>query len=485
MDISPLIKFGEWLPDKGELNNPGATVAKNVVPVGEDYAPIESLSAVSDALASECLGLFSGVDKLGNPFTFAGTATKLYKLNGTAWTDVTRASGGDYATSAGNVWRFIQYGDRVLATNYTDDIQTFDVSSSTDFAALPGTPPKAKWLASINNFVVALNTESSGGVSYRVQWSGLDDPETWTPDVVTQADFQDVFDGGAAIALIGSQNSGVLLMERAIYRMDYVGTPLVFQFSLAEPNRGCSVAGSVVGYSGNVFYYGEDGFQMYDGSGSRPIGYEKVDNWFKANVDSTNLYKMRAAVNPRREQVIWAFPANGSSVNNRLLIYNYASARWSYAETTAQALAVVFQPGTLTDDISDLSDSLDILTDSSAYAGGRAFLGAVDSLGRVCSFSGTNLTAEIETTEARLHTAGRAFVWSVLPVADCASMQVELKVRDGQTGSTTDTGLVDVGENGEAYFSSDARYHRARVVLTGSWNRAQGVQMGFRMTGKN
>lgn len=481
---TPLIKFGEWMPDRGSLNNPGATVAKNVVAIGEDYTAIESLVSASDALPAECLGMISGFDPTGSPFVFAGTATKLYKLNGSAWTDVTRTSGGNYTTSGQNVWRFVQYGKYVFATNYNDAMQSFDLSSSTNFAAAAGSPPKAKYLSVINNFVVALNLDDSGTFPNRVEWSGLDDPTTWVSSITTQSDNQDIADGGAAIALVGSQNSGILLMERAIYRMDYVGPSTIFNFTLAEINRGCSVAGSVVSYSNLVFFYGEDGFSMYDGATSRPIGYEKVDNWFRDNVDFSNIYKMQAAVNPRRKQVLWSFPSlGGSGKNDRLLIYNWASDRWTYAEQGG-ILAGIFTPATLSDSVSFITDSVDALADGIAYSGGRALLACVNSDNRLCYFNGSSLTGELETREVRLNQGGRAYVWGVSPVVD-GTVQVEIKSRDTQTATFDATGLQTVDTStGEAFFGVDARYHRCRVVISGNWTRAQGVELGFRATGK-
>ncbi len=481
--VSSLVKFGEWLPDKGSLNAGGATVIKNAVPVGEDYTAIESLAAQSDALPSECLGMFGGIDGGGTPFLFAGTATKLYKLNGSAWTDVTRASGGDYATSGENMWRFAQYGSYVFATNYNDAMQSFDLTSSTDFANAVGSAPKAKWLANINNFLVAVNIDDSGAFPFRVQWSGLDDPTTWVTSSLTQSDAQDVFDGGNAVALVGSQNSGVLLMERAIWRMDYVGTPTIFNFTLAEPNRGCSVAGSVATFSGLVFFYGEDGFSMYNGTTSVPIGYEKIDNWFRENVDYNNIYKMQASVNPRRKQVIWSFPrAGGAGVNDTMLIYNWASQRWAYAEQGG-IFNGIFSSAVLADNVAVYSDSIEELADGPSYSGGRSLLGCISG-NRLCYFTGEPMTAELETQEVRLSPSTRSLVWGVSPVVD-GTAQVELKSRDTQTAVYDVTGLQDVDvTTQEAFFNVDARYHRARIVITGGFERAQGVQIGFRETGK-
>lgn len=486
LELSPLQKFGEWLPDKGALNNPGAFEARNVVPAGEDYAPVESVTEDTDALPAECLGMIGCYDKNGTPFTFAATATKLYKLTGTSWADVSKAGG--YTTSGENRWRFVQYGDFVLATNSNDNIQVFNLASSSLFADLVGSPPRCKWLAVVNNFVMAVNTYdgTDGAVNFRVWWSGLDNITTWTPNIQTQADRQDTPGYGQCSAVVGSQNTALMFLTEGIYRLDYAGPPTIFNFTLVEPNRGTLVAGSVAAYSNFVFYLGEDGFNMFDGQSSRSIGTERVDNWFKARVDNNNLFKMQTAINPRRKQVIWAFPsAGGNGICDTLIIYNWAANRWSYVEQPVEAMARVYSQAVLTDSLSVLTDAMDALSDGAGFAGGRALLGVISSSRKLGYFAGANRTGVIETTEVRLNPTGRAYVGTVFPVADCASTSVELLTRDTQTATPLSAGIVTPEPStGEAGFHVDSMFQRVRLTLSGDWKRAQGVQVGFRATGR-
>lgn len=485
LQLSPLQKFGEWLPDKGPLNNPGAYVAKNVVAIGDDYAPVESVTEETAALPAECLGHFGCYDKNGNPFTFAGTAAGLFRLTGSTWTNVSKAGG--YTTSGENRWRFKQYGDFVLATNYIDNVQAFNLASSTLFADLANAP-RCKWLEVVNNFLMAVATYdgTDGAVNFRVWWCGIDNITAWTPNVQTQADKQDTPGYGQCTAVIGSQNTAILFLTEGIFRLDYAGPPTVYNFTLVEPNRGTLVAGSVAAYSNFVFYLGEDGFNMFDGQSSRSIGNEKVDNWFKERVDNNAIYKMQTAINPRRKQVMWAFPsAGGNGICDTILVYNWSSSRWSFIEQAVESLGRVYSQSVLTDSLSVLTDSLDALSDGASFSGGRALLGIIGPNHRLGYFAGSNRVGTIETTEVRLNTSGRAYVGTVYPVADFTGMTVELLSRDKQTAATSSSGVVNVEDRtGEAGFHVDATYHRVRVTLSGDGKRAQGVQVGFRATGR-
>lgn len=484
--LSPLQKFGEWLPDKGALNNPGAFEARNVVPAGDDYGPVETVTEDTDAIPSECLGVFGCYDKTGTPFTFAGTTTKLYRLSGTSWVDVSKSGG--YTTSGENRWRFVQYGDYVLATNFNDNVQVFNLGTSSAFADLAGSPPRCKWLTVVNNFLMAVNTYdgTDGAVNFRVWWSGLDNITVWTPNIQTQADRQDTPGYGQCSAVVGSQNTALMFLTEGIYRLDYVGPSTIFNFTLVEPNRGTLVAGSVAAYSNFVFYLGEDGFNMFNGQSSQSIGNEKVDNWFKARVDNNNLFKMQAAINPRRKQVIWAFPsAGGNGVCDTLLIYNWASNRWSYVEQPVQAMSRVYSQAVLSDNLSILSDSLDTLSDGASYAGRRALLGVIGAGRKLGFFSGANRTGVIETKEVRLNDTGRAYVGSVFAVVDCSTVSVELLTRDNQTVAASSAGVMTPEvSTGEANFHVDSIFQRVRVTLSGDWKRAQGVQVAYVPSGR-
>ena len=56
--------------------------------------------------------------------------------------------------------------------------QVFDLTSSSAFADLGGSPPQARYIAMVGRFVVLSGLLST---PYRIQWSGLNATTTWTP----------------------------------------------------------------------------------------------------------------------------------------------------------------------------------------------------------------------------------------------------------------------------------------------------------------
>jgi hypothetical protein len=480
---SPLLKFGEWFPDQPAFENPGATQAKNVKPIGQDYGPVRSLEPDTDALPDRCRGFFTCIASDGVPHTFAATDSAIYKRNGTSWNDVTRLS-GPYTGTQEFRWKFIQYGDLVIATNGVDDMQKFDLLSDTAFSSISGAP-KARRLAIVNNFVVAAYTfdGENGNLPQGVRWSALDNPEDWTASVTTQSDAQRIEGYGSVAGIVGSQNAAVVVLENAIYRMEYVGGETIFAFTIQEENRGSKIPGSVVSYGGRVFYRGEDGFYMFAGGESIPIGDDKVDEWFDETLSVDGAELIWAAIDPRSKVYMIGFPSTTNGLCDRIAFYNWVSNRWGYAEAEVEAVGRVLTEAANVDDFDIPVDDIDISVDSAQYAGGRAILGAFNGSHQLGYFTGTPLDATIETTEAQLNENGRAFVGSITVLGDYETATVGLKVRDLPNVEPVEIAPVAPEANGECCFEVDAKYHRAVVNLTGEWRRVKGIKLRYRETG--
>ena len=138
-----------------------------------------------------------------------------------------KPSASGYTTASRERFRFTQFGDVVITTNNAQRLQSWTLGTSTAFHNLSDDAPIAKFITVVRDFVVCANIKESGTQQqYRVQWSGLNDETTWTSSQVTQSDYQDLPDGGQIVGIRGGE-FGVIFLERAIYRMTYIGTPFV------------------------------------------------------------------------------------------------------------------------------------------------------------------------------------------------------------------------------------------------------------------
>ncbi len=185
-----VIPFGEYLPDLPDLANPGATVAKNVIPHANSYLPLKALSTNSDALTAFCRGAYAATDKALVVYNFAGDATKLYSLASQTHSDVSSTT---YTTAAGENWSFVKWGEKIIATNFTD-VPEITTLGAANFTNLGGSPPRARHVGIVRDFVVFGYLKESGTVyPNRVRWSGIGDETAWAVSATTQSDFQDIF----------------------------------------------------------------------------------------------------------------------------------------------------------------------------------------------------------------------------------------------------------------------------------------------------
>ena len=471
------VPFGEWLPDIPDHLNKGATTATNVFPAAVSYKPFKTSQQKSNALDSQCFGAFSTKDNSANVYTFAGTKSKLYKLSGETFSDVSQAS-TTYNAGADNFWSFSNFGTTVVASNGEDDPQKFVVGTSSAFADLGGSPPIFTFSAVIRDFLVVGRIKT---VKNRVQWSGINDVETWTSGT-KQSDYQDLADGGEITGIVGGEY-GYIFQENQITRMDYVGGTTVFRFSVISKNRGAIFAKAITQVGKRVFFYAQDGFFEIDGETIRPIGQHKVNDYFQSNLSAGYQQNIIASTDPLNHLAIWSYPSTAATtgVQDRLLIYNYSVNRWSVVETAAEMIFLQFSEAYTVDTLDNVSNSLDDLNvsfDSRYWLGGVVNFAGFDSDHKLIQFDGATLAATIETGEIEPVPGRRSTVTMVRPIVDGTSTaRVTSRARAADSG--TSTSYASLQTNGDIPVRSSGRYHKVGVAIAAaaSWNDAQGVDL--------
>mgnify|MGYP003627828764 CR=1 FL=1 len=482
-----MIKFGEFLPDRSAFGSVGTTVAVNVVPSITGYESLDDIAPVSGAADGIIKGMYAATDDDNNFALYAGDSTKLYKLDTTdsSLTNISKA--GNYTTAAADRWRFVQFGESVIATNFGDPIQTITAAASGLFSDLSADAPKAKYIAVVRDFVfTGYNYDATDGTKpYRVRWSGINDHTSWAIDPVTQADFQDISDLGEVTGLVGGEYA-TILMQKGIVRAEYIGSPLIFQFDKVETNRGCKVPNSVCNVGSNVFYLADDGFYVFDGAQSTPIGAEKVDRFFLGDFNSGYAENMSASVDPIRKIVVWSYPSTESADGSadKLIIYNYFLGRWSTAEVAVDTLAPLYSSGYTLENLDNLSGSIDDLPaslDSAFYRGGEFFFAASKDK-KIQSFTGATLPATLETGEFEIQSGFSSNIRNIIPYitvqqSQSAVVTAQVASRNRQIDTFEFGAAGTLNSDNYIPVRSTGKYHRIRVNLTGGWRKAQGVEI--------
>jgi len=492
-----IIPFGDYAPDKAELGN-SATVAENCTPKADGtYGPFSDLSAYSDPIDSRCLGAYAGVANDATVSNFAGDSGKLYKLVGAAYTNISRSAG--YVTTSGESWRFCQFADRVIATNYNDNVQTYVLGSSSIFSDLSSAAPKSRHCAILDpGFLVLGNTVDTvdGAVPNRVWWSSYADPTNF-PTIgsataeANQSDFNDLPYGGFVNSVVGAVGgaSGLVLCDTAIYRIDFEGPPTVFRFTCIERARGTPAPNSVVNVGPFVAFLGPDGFYLNDGQQSRPIGAGKFDKTFYADLNQSFLDRVYGAVDPINKIIIWVYPSIASYDGkcDSAILYSWEADRASKARFNCELVFRSLSSSLTLENLDTLGFTLDTLPaslDSRAWTGGAILLAAFDATHRYSIFAGMTLEATLETGE--FNSDGQfAYVRGVRPLVDGGNPTVSIGHRNSPSAMVTYTTPTSVGDDGLSPQHISTRYPRAKVVVpAGSrWSHAIGIEPEFEIEG--
>jgi hypothetical protein len=403
------------------------------------------------------------------------TTTFTYEKTGTDITSVadTGSVTFSYVTPVNQRWRFTQFGDVMIAANGGNRLQGYNLNSASTFTDLAVDAPKARYVTVVRDFVVSGYTADNPN---RVQWSALNDETSWTTSATTQADFQNIPDGGTVVGVTGGE-FGLVLMDRSIYRMSYVGSPLVFQFDNITRNLGCSEANSIVQYAGMTFFLGDDGFYACDGQTLLPIGNEKVNRYFFSDVDEGNLNLMSVAVDPTRKLVIWSYASKESATPDKLIIYNFQNQKWTSGLADVNRIASSSTPAFALEglDVFGTLETIESSFDSQIWLGGKMQFAGVKNA-KIITFSGANATAYIETGDIEVPGSTSAMTM-VKPLVDDGSANVAVATRRllNETVSFGTQATSDA-EN-RVSIRSVGRYHRLQLTPTGSWSTAIGMDI--------
>jgi hypothetical protein len=380
-----------------------------------------------------------------------------------------------YNTLTGNIFRFTKFGNRIIGTNFTERLQSYVADASSSFKNLSEDAPVAKFITVVRDFVVCAHIDASGTTKpYRVQWSGFNDETTWTSSQITQSDYQDIADGGHITGIRGGE-FGLILMEKAIHRMSYIGTPLIFQFDNISRGKGCIAPGSVCQYEGLTFFLSDDGFYLCDGQQVVPIGAEKVDRFFFADAD-LDLTTMSSAADPVRKLVMWNY--KNKFADRKMMVYNVVTKKWSYMAATADYISDASTASVTLEQLDSVSTSIDALSvtlDSGLYAGGKFFLGGTDGT-KVITFNGAPKSAVIETGD--IATGSMSLVTLARPQIDNGSATVAIASRQLLNEGVVFGADTSADSDNRVSLRGSGRQHRLRIKPTGNnWSMAVAVDV--------
>lgn len=456
---SPKFEFGEWLPDQPELDNPGLIEALNVLKVSGNYVPYAPLATSGDTLPDTVCAAMLAVGSGGSNL-YVGTQgpTNAFLYVGVSgispWINKSAAS-----FTLNQQWSFSQYAETVVATNFADDPQYHTLGGGGNFAKLTGAygdAPKAYCVGVIGQFVVLGNLVAA---QYAVQWCGINAPLNWpTPNsdqaIAQQSGIQFLDPAlGIVVGITQGDQWGLILMTGGIVRMTYTGGDTVFQFDTIYRAPGCLELNAWIKVGELVYYASRAGFFVCDGTKVTPIGHAKVDEYFLTNANmllGTNVF---AGVDYATRQIYWTFIKPGFSTQTEVLAFSMDEGSWTHA-----------------------SDTIAVFARNENGADETGALQAFSVGNTQGQLIGTPGIANLVTAEKEFNPGGRALIKGFKPlVTNVGTISVRIQSRNNLTSSVTNSSpLTPNASSGFCDALVDARYHRAQILITGTFKNALG-----------
>jgi hypothetical protein len=476
----PLVPFAAWRPDVDALNGSFSPDMQNVLYGNGILIPFPMLMPYSEAVSDQPLGGIT-VRAAGLVHIFVGTAGKLWKYNASTngWVDVSKPA-TTYSASTDERWRFRQFGNYVIAANVNDVLQYFEVGVSTEFADVPGSPPRARNLAVCNDRLLLFNGRT-------VSWCDTDDISDWSSGTAGSQTFPD----GGDIQGATDTTNPIIVQEKAIRFGTFLpGSPVAFTFQKIHDKRG-AISPYAVASRGEFLFFADAGAfcQVSPDGQVLPIGAEKVDRSIFRALGGGNKDAVYCEIDPFFPRAYFAIKVSSASdAFDRLIVYDWQVQEWSQIETSVDILFPLSggTPGVTLDDIEDALEDLEFSLDSSVWEGGSPLMAAFDENFRLGFFSGGNAEATI-TTQEMGDTAGQlSLVTAVYPVVDtdqvavafgCRFRRHEVFMYAPERSPSSNTGIVRGRCRG--------RFHRFRVRIEqgADWNAAQGIDVTVQPAG--
>lgn len=355
------ISFGEWRPDVDDLNAGFSRQVSNVVPRSDGYGPFHDLEAFTAALPGACRGAFLASVSDSTVQLFAGTVNNLYLLDNSTleWTEVSQG-GADYTDLNDDAnWVFAQVGNFVIVTQKNEPMQVYELGSSSAFADLAGSPPRAGWIGQVGPFLVAADLLND---PFDIHWSAINSVVGWTIGT-DRSDQQPMPDGGrvrAVVELVG--NVGLIFQETAVRRMTWSpGSSVVFDIDKFATVPGTTWPYSITVGPGGAYYLSQRGFVVLGADGAlQPIGEERVNRTFFGEHALSAPEAVRAlaydqqfgrlvigATDPKTNLVLWVYKSDSSTDEafDQALIFHTTLNRWAPAQFHGEYIAAMARPG--------------------------------------------------------------------------------------------------------------------------------------------
>lgn len=145
-----------------------------------------------------------------------------------------------------------------------------------------------------------------------VRWCDVNNYDDWIATATNQAGSYRIPKGSKLVGCIQGSQQAYLWTDIALWSMQYIGPPYVYSFNEIGTNCGLISRKAAASINGTIYWMGPSQFYNLTGGGVAPVPCPVWDVIFQ-DLDTSNLDKIRVAVNSRFGEISWYYPTIGGS----------------------------------------------------------------------------------------------------------------------------------------------------------------------------
>ena len=219
-----------------------------------------------------------------------------------------------------------------MAAKFTTNASTVTPSYETNITAAGGNPTASRLtlISPTTRHLIHFGTETTIGTASSqddmfVRFSNQEQINTYAPAADNSAGTYRLQDGSKIMGAIVAKENILVWTDNALYSMKFVGSPYTFGFEQVGTNCGLIGQNAVVEIDGVAYWLGNNGFFAFDGTvNNLPCS---VEDYVFDDFDTTKGQQVNAGINNLFTEVIWYYPTQGASYNNRYVIHNYGESQ--------------------------------------------------------------------------------------------------------------------------------------------------------------
>ncbi|NBX49889.1 hypothetical protein EBT25_08095, partial [bacterium] len=168
-----------------------------------------------------------------------------------------------------------------------------------------------------------------------IRWSDQNNPLEWTPDATNQAGSIRLSHGSEIVTAVQTRQEYVVITDTAIYSLQYLGPPYVWNSQLLGDNISIAGQNAVSVASGVIYWMGVDKFYMYDGR-LQTLNCD-LRRFVFNDFNQDQRAQVYAGTSEAFNEVWWLYCSANSTQVDRYVIYNYLEKVWYYGTLARSA----------------------------------------------------------------------------------------------------------------------------------------------------